>query len=855
MCKQPTISTVKSGKWSDGSTWNLGRKPQKGDVVFISNGHEITADTSIKVGKTEDGSPFGQLIAGAVCNAGTLKTGNGQFRNCSQPSTPAPSIDIQAMYLVNYVTGIIKAGNGGNSPANASLPCTSNKRCGEGQNTTAGSGGDITATVTTIINEGLVRAGNGGNAGAAHASAIAGSGGSVDFTSWEPSTSSSMPLESGDGGDICAPKQWWRDKYNRQSDIGKPGSIVALIGELKGNWNGTSGKAGINIYYDPILLKPSADFSMVDFNKIEIYTDEGGEIDFTQLKPGAIAGKHIRILTKALNGKGGILNLTGINSKLFVATEKVEIYADSIKTDPGITIRDLIDAPEVVVEAGKIPYFASISSNSLVTGQPNSTVEVPIRIHNIASKIDTYTFELTDSQGWALETLPDVTVQGYEVKYVKLKVTLPAERGVYNTIKVTAISQTTPSTQETVEIGVEVDAGADSDGDTYPDSLDAFPSDSTEWLDTDKDGLGDNIDTDDDNDGMLDVWEAQYDFLSSAWEDDAKVDSDDDGFTNLEESEASTDPSDPNSKPIKTVDVWVSDPPPDDGSEPGKASYIWRSPDVWVRNEADNGKRYQNVKHGQDNYVYVNVRNRGTLTAENTKVEVYRSKASMGQAWPRGWGLVGKGEIASLAPDTSDVVQIKWNKDNIPKPGHYCFYVRVLNDDDPMFAAETNNMVQNTRTNNNIAWRNFNVVGFLTKVTDKFEVEIGNPRDTDTVVEVIFDEKEQLLANDGARAIVDLGATLFQRWQAAGGKGENIKVLSGTEVELLATPAKFMGISLKVGEPLPITMRVDATKPMPGAGVSRTYNFSAQEFIGEELIGGVDYAITTRAQDTDSDGG
>jgi uncharacterized repeat protein (TIGR01451 family) len=302
------------------------------------------------------------------------------------------------------------------------------------------------------------------------------------------------------------------------------------------------------------------------------------------------------------------------------------------------------------------------------------------------------------------------------------------------------------------------------------------------------------------------------------------------------------------------VDVWVSDPAPDDGSEPGKATHIWASPDIWVRNEDDGGNSYQNVKYGQDNYVYVNVRNRGTLLAENTKVELYRSGASMGQSWPRGWALVGTGEIASLAPQASEIVKIKWEKDNIPKPGHYCFYARLLNDEDPMFSPETTDMVQNTRVNNNVAWRNFNVVGLLTKVTDQFEVEVGNPTDMEALVKLVFDEPEKLLANNGAKAIVDLGETLFQRWQQAGGEGENIKALAGSEIELLATPAQLLGIPLKVGENLPITMRVDATQPMPGAGTSREYQFTAQEFINDELIGGVDYAITTRAQDTDSDG-
>ena len=40
------------------------------------------------------------------------------------------------------------------------------------------------------------------------------------------------------------------------------------------------------------------------------------------------------------------------------------------------------------------------------------------------------------------------------------------------------------------------DAQKDSDGDGVPDNEDAFPNDSTEWIDTDGDGNGDNSDPD-----------------------------------------------------------------------------------------------------------------------------------------------------------------------------------------------------------------------------------------------------------------------------------------------------------------------------------------------------------------------
>ena len=85
-------------------------------------------------------------------------------------------------------------------------------------------------------------------------------------------------------------------------------------------------------------------------------------------------------------------------------------------------------------------------------------------------------------------------------------------------------------------------AVVDTDNDGYNDSVDAFPNDSSEWLDTDNDGVGNNADTDDDGDGMLDAWENLYG-LDPLDNSDAHGDLDGDGVSNLNEHNNGTDPS------------------------------------------------------------------------------------------------------------------------------------------------------------------------------------------------------------------------------------------------------------------------------------------------------------------------
>ena len=81
--------------------------------------------------------------------------------------------------------------------------------------------------------------------------------------------------------------------------------------------------------------------------------------------------------------------------------------------------------------------------------------------------------------------------------------------------------------------GIGGNADLDDDNDGVADAVDAFPTNPLEWIDTDRDTIGNNADADDDNDGMPDDWEIAHQLNPLV--DDAAGDEDGDGTSNLNE--------------------------------------------------------------------------------------------------------------------------------------------------------------------------------------------------------------------------------------------------------------------------------------------------------------------------------
>jgi subtilase family protein len=118
---------------------------------------------------------------------------------------------------------------------------------------------------------------------------------------------------------------------------------------------------------------------------------------------------------------------------------------------------------------------------------------------------------------------------------------------------------------------------------------------------------------------------------------------------------------------------------------------------------------------GRDNYVYVRVRNRGGADADDVTATVYWSPVAT-LITPDLWTFIGSVTIPKVPSGDQLTVSkaITWDKLAIPDPGHYCFVCLVGNAKDPapgrVEFLNWDNYRLFIRNNNNVAWRNFNVV-------------------------------------------------------------------------------------------------------------------------------------------------
>ncbi|WP_108804426.1 S8 family peptidase [Aquimarina sp. Aq107] len=176
-----------------------------------------------------------------------------------------------------------------------------------------------------------------------------------------------------------------------------------------------------------------------------------------------------------------------------------------------------------------------------------------------------------------------------------------------------------------------------------------------------------------------------------------------------------------------TSDIYIRDTTLDDGTEPSSGT-MYLSPDIWVRNDDDGVLTHENPEYKllSPNWVYVRINRKNCSNIDDGVLKLYFSKASTGLSWPLHWDnyyqmvsgssvlhgdFIGDVPIPT-SPDDEIIVKIPWYPPNpadfINDVHHFCLLARIESATDPI-GVEGTSVWNNTRNNNNIAWKNVSV--------------------------------------------------------------------------------------------------------------------------------------------------
>ncbi|MBL7497408.1 hypothetical protein I6A84_15380 [Frankia sp. CNm7] len=290
--------------------------------------------------------------------------------------------------------------------------------------------------------------------------------------------------------------------------------------------------------------------------------------------------------------------------------------------------------------------------------------------------------------------------------------------------------------------------------------------------------------------------------------------------------------------PTRAVDLWIADSAGDSGVIPSPIPH-WTSPDLWVRNLGpadgdDPSLGHQEPIVGQPNYLYVNVRNRGTAAAPAGAftVEAFRCDPGTGMIWPTHFSSMGSLAITAQIPagGTARVGPFLWTP---AVAGHECLLAVVDGAPDPAVTTALLGPVphdQLVRFDNNVGQRNVNpqmsvpggktrasmtMRGGLTDMACSLELDASAmPADTAITVRTLT-------------RIVD-AATITGLTTAEHGEVRSTQTMPG------GGSAAMAGFPLEAGEAVDVDLVIDFSHE---AEHLRTYPLVLTQYQGGQLAG------------------
>ncbi|WP_026316042.1 vWA domain-containing protein [Actinokineospora enzanensis] len=284
----------------------------------------------------------------------------------------------------------------------------------------------------------------------------------------------------------------------------------------------------------------------------------------------------------------------------------------------------------------------------------------------------------------------------------------------------------------------------------------------------------------------------------------------------------------------KRTDVFIRDHAADTGVEPHGLNPIWTSPDIAVC-PTTTPCAGTNPVVGGTSYIHVKLNNpgpNGSGTATGNLMLYYTAQGGAA-IWPTHWTHINTAVNVTVPAGTTNVV-VPWN--GVPGPGHFCLLARWVSATDPMTFAEGPNTLNNTRNNNNIAWRNVDTVRLVPGKPDTRPFTLANPNPR-AVTNLVFTAPE---APFTGKLVVDLGPELAARWKESGQRGVGVRPVGETQVQIVdPKQAQIMGLVIDPKERFETKLEFTATDQ--SRAVLRVNQTDEK---GEDL-GGVEFRVTT----------
>ena len=341
-----------------------------------------------------------------------------------------------------------------------------------------------------------------------------------------------------------------------------------------------------------------------------------------------------------------------------------------------------------------------------------------------------------------------------------------------------------------------------------------------------------------------------------------------------------------------SLDLFMKDITRDFGVEPNPDNGpMWISDDIWVRRQNDGftNQTHENPEYfinpNTDNYIYVRVRNKSCtdfISTPSDLLHLHWAKAASALSWPSYWDgtappcapgvLMGDEvpsspmQIPSIPAGGEVILEFPWHVSDPalystcnPEPWHFCLLSRIDSPQDPITFTEVASVYDNARNNNNITWKNVNVVDDLPGIVSDGEclsdrvvggtIAIGNPfGDLEDIynLEFILDEKNQgVPIFEQAEIKLTLDEFSWDKWTHGGRLAENIEIRREDCRQLVVTgnPAYLFNVTYSPNERSTIHVSFNFLTDKVDDTPQFDYHVIQRSVEDEKIIGGELYRI------------